>query len=183
MRWRFWLPVLQTTAMLLILWSPWTPKAHDLHVVFTNGTEIRTWTLIPGPNALEWAEGMNLPAAAIVTPAEFAIRSGKLWHSSTVVFFGLWLVGLLCWYMVGRFADDLFRWRRIRALPPSHLGDLIFALIAVPSAALLAIAFIFGDAGAPVIAGWGVAWVVVTLAALAFRTRQAIRQWHRPPVS
>jgi hypothetical protein len=176
MRFRLLLPTLQTAAMLVLIWAPWTPGAHD-------GRRVKQWTLLPGPDALDWAQGVNLPAAAIAIPVEFAARGTEGLPNFRVRFYGFWLVGLLCWYMVGRFADDLLRWRRERRLPRAHWSDLAFALIAVPSSVLLAGAFTFGDVGVSSLAVWGAVWVAVTFAALMFRLAQVIRYRRKLPSS
>jgi hypothetical protein len=168
-------------AMLLIVWAPWNLKAHHMRVVSASGTEISTWTLLP-PEAIDWAEGVNLPAVAVVTPTEFAIRKSGDLPSSKVRFYGVWLVGLLCWYMVGRLADDLVEWRRTRTLPRKNAADLTFALIATPSAALLAIAFNEADPSPQISVSWGVIWLVITVTALLFRVAQEIRQRRRRAV-
>jgi hypothetical protein len=183
MRFRFWLPVFQTAAMLLIVWAPWAPDTHALDVLLANGKEFRTWVLIPGPSAVEWAEGINLPASAVVTPLEFAVRKSDAPPNYKVRFYGFWLVGLLCWYLVGRFVDELIRWRRTRVLPPKNAVDLAFALIAVPSAALLAGVFTFGDGDKPVLASWGAIWLAITSTALLFRLVQVIRYRRKRAVS
>lgn len=180
MRFRLWLPALQTIAMLVILWAPWAPGAHELQVALTDGSKVRIWTLLPGPEALDWIEGINLPAVPVVTPVEYALRNGAV-RNPNVMVIGCWLIGLLCWYMVGRFVDDVVRWRQTRQLPPKHPGDLTFALLAAPSALLIALAVTSGGAGPPVIVGWGLGWVAVTCAALMFRTLQYFRQSHRRP--
>ena len=167
--------------MLLIVWAPWNLKAHHMRVVSASGTEISTWTLLP-PEAIDWDEGVNLPAVAVVTPAEFAIRKSGDLPSSKVRFYGVWLVGLLCWYMVGRLADDLVEWRRTRTLPRKNAADLTFALIATPSAALLAIAFNEADPSPQISVSWGVIWLVITVTALLFRVAQEIRQRRRRAV-
>jgi hypothetical protein len=81
--------VTQTIAMFLVAWSPWAPEAHKLHIALRDGREIRTWTVIPGPNSivdpLEFAQGVNLPAAAIVVPAEFVARRGLAGGTSVLV--------------------------------------------------------------------------------------------------
>jgi|SRR5579872_1401556 hypothetical protein len=174
MRFKLWLPVLQTIGMLLILWWPWAPQAHQLNIALANGAMIHSRVLIAGPAALDWAQGVNLPAAAVVIPVEFATRNPRSWRNTGVLFFGLWLVGLLCWYMSGRFLDDVFQWRR-NGMPPRHAGDLIFALIAFPSALLLMGAFDFGDVGAPATSPWAVVWTFITFAALVFRVVQIVR--------
>lgn len=176
MRFRLLLPILQTAAMLFILWAPWNPKAHEIDLVLRDGREIKGWTLVSGLDSMEWAMGVNLPAAAAVTPLEFAVRESDAPPSSRIRFFGLWLVGLLCWYMVGRFADDLLQWRRSSALPVKHWADLTFALLAVPSAILLAGAFVFDRAEPISLAVWGALWLVVTSCALVFRVAQVIKQ-------
>ena len=183
MRFRFVLPALQIIAMLLVIWAPWAPGAHELHLVPSNGTEIRVWVLIPGPTAVVWAEGINLPSAAIAIPGEFALRRADALPDYKVRFYGFWIVGLLCWYMVGRFVDDIVQWCRSKVLPKKHPGDLAFALLAVPSALLLGGNFLFGDSSVPVLFVWSAIWIAITCSALIFRVAQVIRQRRKMPVS
>jgi len=183
MRFRFWLPVIQTIAMLLITWAPWAPESHRVDILGRDGREIRTWVLIPGPDAFNFAQGMNLPAVPMIVPIEFAARRGQTWESFNFRFFGFWLVGLLCWYMVGRSVDDFLEWRRSGVLPRKHMGDVAFALLAVPSSILLAGAFLFGGADPPVLAVWSAIWLAVSCSTLTFRLLQVIRQRRRMPVS
>jgi hypothetical protein len=176
MRFTLLLPILQIAAMLLTLWAPWTPKAHA-HLA--NGQESES---VLSPTAIEWAEGVNLPASAVVTPVEFALRRPDALPNMKVRFYGFWLVGLLCWYMVGRFIDNLIQWHRAKKLPRKNAGDLAFALIAAPSAALLGIAFNEGTVQSRVLATWGIIWIAIASADLLFRVAQAIQQRRRPAV-
>jgi hypothetical protein len=183
MRFNIWLPVLQTVAMLLIVWAPWAPHAHQIRIVIRDGREMTVWTLIPRRESIDWTRGLNLPADAVVTPAEFAIRKTGEPPNLKLKFFGLWVVGLLCWYMVGRFADDLLRWRRDRMLPLRRPADVAFALLAFPSAILLGSVFFFGGENVQVLAAWSAIWVVIASAAFLFRVAQFFRETFRPPVS
>jgi hypothetical protein len=167
MRFRFVLPALQIVAMLLILWAPWTRGEH---------------TLNPGATASEWAEGINLPAAAIAIPLEYGLRGAEALPNYKLRLYGFWIVGLLCWYMVGRFVDDLVQWRRRRALPRKNQGDLTFALLAVPSALLLGGVFPFGDSNSRELTAWSAIWIVITCSALVFRVAQVIQQRRQMPL-
>jgi hypothetical protein len=177
MRFNLLLPILQTAAMLLALWGPRSPKALDSNAQLTNG---QASGRVISPTALEWAEGINLPASAVVTPAEFAMRKPDALPNMKVRFYGFWLVGLLCWHMVGRFVDDLIQWRRAKKLPRKNTGDLAFALIAAPSAALLGVAFNEGGIQSHVLATWGVIWIAIASAALLFRVVQVVQRKRRP---
>ncbi len=183
MRFRVWLPVLQTAAMLLALWAPWAPKAHAIDLIPANGREIKAWKLIPGFSAIEWAEGLNLPAAAIAVPAEFAFRKTDALPNDETRLYGFWIVGFVCWYMVGRFVDDVVRWRRSGSLPTKNRGDLAFALLAVPSTLLLGGAFLFGGGAPPILAAWSAVWVAISFSALGFRVLQLIQQRRRIPLA
>jgi hypothetical protein len=183
MRFRFWLPLIQSVAMLLVTWAPWAPQSHRVDAVLRDGREIKTWLLVPGPAALDFALGINLPAVPIVVPIEFAARRGQPWVSLNFRFFGFWLVGLLCWYMVGRLADDCLAWQRSGVLPKKNNGDVAFALLVVPSSMLLAGVFLFGGADPLVLAVWSAIWLVVSGSALTFRLLQVIRQRRSRPVS
>ena len=182
MRFRLFLPTAQTILMLVIMWAPWAPRAHEVYNVFRDGRETNTWTLLPGPYAVDWALGLNLPADAIVTPAEFALRKPGAPPNHKVIFFGLWFVGFACWYMVGRLAEDLLSWRRDGVLPPRHTLDIAFALLAAPSAALLGSVFFFGADSAPTMFAWAAVWVTITGVALLFRFLQFFRETFKPPV-
>ena len=174
MRFNLLLPILQTAAMLLILWAPSRQPASNAETLGASSTSL---------TAIEWAEGINLPASAIVTPAEFAIRKPDALPNINVRFYGFWFVGLLCWYMVGRFFDDLIQWRRARTLPRKHAGDLAFALIAAPSAALLGIAFNEGKNQSRILATWGIVLIAIASTALLFRVVQVVLQRKRRAVS
>ena len=180
---KYVLPALQTIAMLLIVWAPWNAKAHEIVARRADGVEFKVWTLIPGLDAFEWAQAINLPAVVVVTPLEFVLRKGGDLPSYKVTFYGVWLVGLLCWYMVGRFTDDLVRWWRDRTLPRKNAGDLAFALLVAPSAALVGIAFNDKETGGPLLAVWGIIWIAIASAVLLFRVAQVIRYRKRRVVS
>jgi hypothetical protein len=167
MRFRFVLPALQIAAMLLVVWVPWARATQGLN---------------PGLTAMQWAEGINLPAAAIAIPLEYGLRGADALPNYKLRLYGFWTVGLLCWYMVGRFVEDLVQWRRRRALPRKNPGDLTFALLAVPSARLLGGVFLFGDSNSRVLAAWSAIWIVITCSALVFRVAQVIQQRRKMPL-
>jgi hypothetical protein len=182
MRFRFWLPPIQSVAMFLITWAPWAPGSHQVDVLLRDGREGKTWFIVPGSEAVDLAQGINLPAVPVVVPIEFAARRGQPWVSLNFRFFGFWLVGLLCWYMVGRLVDDCLVWRHSGVLPKKHNGDLAFALLVVPSSILLAGVFLFGG-DSPLLAVWSAIWLAISGSALTFRLFQVIRQRRRMPVS
>lgn len=186
MRFRLWLPVLQSIAMLLITWAPWSPEAHRLTIVRPEERKISTWTVVPRPNIVDpfdFAEGINLPAAAVVVPIEFAARQGGSWMNTNFRFFGFWIGGLLCWYMAGRFVDDVMQWRRSRVLPTKHSIDIAFALLALPSSILLASVCLFSGPASRVLAVASAFWLAMSGAALIFRLVQIIAQRRKPEFS
>jgi hypothetical protein len=186
MRFRLWLPLLQTIAMLLITWAPWSPEAHRLTVGLPGERQISAWTLVPRPNIIDpfdFSEGINLPAAAVVVPIEFAARQGGSWMNTNFRFFGFWIAGLLCWYMAGRFVDDVIDWRRSRLLPRKNSSDIAFALLAVPSSILLASVFLFSGGASRILVVASAVWLVLSAAALIFRLAQIIAQRRKPKFS
>lgn len=186
MRFKLWLPSLQSIAMLLITWAPWAPEAHRMTIVPPEERQISTWTLVPRPTLVDpfdFAEGINLPAAAVVVPIEFAARQGGNWMNTNFRFFGFWIVGLLCWYMAGRFLDDVIQWRHRRVLPTKNASDIAFALLAVPSSILLASVFLFSGPASRVLAVTSAIWLVLSGAALIFRLVQIIAQRRKPKLS
>jgi hypothetical protein len=166
MRFRLWLPLLQTIVTLLILGVPCSRE-----------TACKIWNPTPGKAAMDWIEGMNLPAVSVVAPVEFGIRKGDALPNDKLRFYGFWLMGWLCWYMVGRFVEDLVRWRRNKSLPLKNRVDIAFALLALPSAILLEVAS--ANDGA-VMALWGKTWVILTSAAFLFRVSQLIKYRRKP---
>jgi hypothetical protein len=166
MRFRLWLPLVQTVATLLILAVPCSREA-----------ACRVWNPTPGKAAVDWIEGMNLPAVSVVAPIEFGVRKSDALPNDKLRLYGFWLIGLLCWYMVGRFLEDLSRWRRHKSLPLKNPADIAFALLALPSAILLEVAS--ANDGA-LIALWGKIWVVLTSAAFLFRVSQLIKYRRKP---
>lgn len=181
MRFRVLLPILQTLAMLLIVWAPWNPAAHQIDVILRDtGQEIKAWTLLPMFDATDWAMGVNLPAVPLVAPVEYSLRQPGALPNYKFRFFGFWFLGLLCWYMVGRFVDDLVQWRRMKTLPRKHWADLTFALIAAPSTILLAGSFTVSQGESTFLAACGVLWLFLTASAFIFRVAQIIKQRRKP---
>ena len=170
--------MLQTVVMVLVLWAPWTPHAHEIDVL-VDGTEVKTWALIAGPDSLDLAKAVNLPAGLVVSSVDLLVRNGRGFPNHRVMFFGLWGLGLVCWWMVGRFVDDVRQWRSRGELPPRRLADLLFGLIAVPSAIFLTLVYTIDGAGPRVLMAAGPIWVVVTYAGLWFRFKPFLRP--RPP--
>jgi hypothetical protein len=162
--------VVQTVAMLLLVGAWRGRSAHKLSATPENSA------------VMQWAVGINLPAVAVVAPLEFAVRESGGAPNSKVRFFGYWLVGALCWYMTGRFADDVAHWRKLRVLARASRADLAFSLIAFPSAILLAAAFGFAGAESRVISLWAILWIAVTSSDLLFRTAQLIKHRRRMTV-
>jgi hypothetical protein len=168
MRFRTWLPVMQAIAMCALAWMWWAHSAPTT----------------PGKSdILQWAEGINLPAVAVVAPLEFSIRQSEAAPNANIRFFGYWIVGLLCWWMVGRFFDELLHWQKTKTLDPAPRADLTFALIAFPSTILMAVAFGFAGTESRVISAWASVWLAITSADMIFRLAQLIRHRRRPKFS
>jgi hypothetical protein len=184
MRFRFGLPLLQTIAMLLILWSPWNPHAHELRLKFIDGGELSMWTLLPEPDVNDWAQGINLPALLCEIPIDLVIEGFEKepqFPGPNMRFFLFWSVGALVWYMVGRFIEDVAIWRRAVALPRPRLTDLAFAVEAALVALLAVLASAFGGRVDSAVLSWSsAAWLVIAYAALAFRLLQLIQHRRRP---
>jgi hypothetical protein len=177
---RFWLPAAQTLTMALILWSAWSRNVLDQRFEARTEGEVKHLAFDRLPIAIDWAQGLNLPAVTVVSPVEFSLRNREAWRNWTVMLFGLWIAGLLCWYMVGRVADDLIRWRRQHVLSPKRGSDLIFAFLALPASILVAAAYPLGNQEAVVTATWGPVWITLSVIAFVFRVFQFIKLRRRP---
>lgn len=167
--------------MALVLWSPWSQNVMNQRFEARTGGEAKYLAVVRLPIAVDWAQGLNLPAVTVVSPVEFALRDREAWRNWTVMLFGLWGTGLLCWYMVGRVIDDLMQWRRLRVLPPKHGGDLLFAFLALPGSILIAAAYPLGNPEAVVTAVWGPVWITLSAVAFIFRVYQFIKLRRRAP--
>lgn len=130
MQLRFGLPLIQTIAMTIILWAPWSPQTPKVDLVLRDGREIKTWTLLPGPdfNAIAWAQGGNLPALPAEIPIDLSSEKFPRIYERNWRFFSFWVFGALCWYMVGRCTEDIASWRVGAMLPACRRGDLTFAI-------------------------------------------------------
>jgi hypothetical protein len=178
MRLRFGLPLLQTIAMFLILWAPWSPETHKFDIVLRDGTEIRGWNVLPGPdqNTIGWAQGINLPALPAEIPIDLAYEKFQQLPELNLRFFSFWFFGALSWYMIGRAAEDIVKWRQT-ALRPPHWFDLLFAVealvLAVPSFLILTLDHSGNDLR--VLTVWSAIWVALASLALGLRLFQRVK--------
>jgi hypothetical protein len=176
--------MVQTIAMLVLVWAPWAPKAHKLDLILRDGGEIKAWTILPDPMVLDaeqWARGLNLPAIPTELPIDL-VNTREL-PSPRMQFFLFWIVGLLVWYLVGRFADDVVQWRRLRIVPPLHLIDLMFAIEATSVAILGVLVSAFDrSAGFTILHRWSAIWFVLASAILGVRIVQIVEYRRRSVV-
>ena len=182
MRFSLGLPLLQTIAMIFILWAPWSPETHKFDIVLQDGREIRGWSVLPGPDqdTLAWAQGINLPALLAEIPIDLACEKFQQLPELKLRFFSFWLFGILSWYMVGRVGEDILKWRQ-NALPPPRWVDLLFAVeafvMAVPSFLILALDHSRNDFR--VLAAWSAIWVVLASVVLGLRLFQRAKAKRR----
>jgi hypothetical protein len=169
--------------MALLAWSPLSPDARKFVLALPDGSTSTIRTHGPGPHVIEWSQGINLPAVAVVAPLEFAVREAQDLPNFRTRFYGYFVVGLLCWWMTGRFFDELAQWRKTKTLLRAPRADLTFALIAFPSTILMAAAFGFAGRESRVLSAWAVIWLAITSADMFFRVAQLIRHRRRPKFS
>jgi len=182
MRFQIWLPAMQTLAMIWLMLWPLNPEAHKVVVRRADGGTMAIVAHGPTPDAVEWAKAINLPAVPVANPIEFAFRNQSL-PSYRAEFYCCWVIGLLYWYMSGRFIDDVVLWRKTRVLERAPRGGVGFALLALPSTILMAAAFGLSGAESRVISAWAIVWLAITSAAFVFRVAQLIRHRRRPDFS
>jgi hypothetical protein len=183
MRFRVWLPIAQTIAMLWLTWSSLNQGARKFFLRAPDAMESTMGMRHAAPRSLEWAQGINLPAVTVVTPLEFAFRRTQGLPNYRIQFYGCWLIGLLCLYMTGRFVDEVARWRKTRILERAPRAGVTFALIALPSTILMAAAFGLSGQESRVISAWAIIWLLITSADFVFRVAQLIRFRRRPDFS
>jgi phosphoglycerol transferase MdoB-like AlkP superfamily enzyme len=176
------LPLLQTIAMILILWAPWAPETHKYDLLLRDGRGIRGWSLLPGPeqHTIAWAQGINLPALLVVIPIDRARERFAHLPERNLRFFSLWFFGSLTWYMTGRVGEDILMWLK-SGLPSSRRFDLLFAaeafLLAVSS--FLALVLDQSEDDFRVLTIWSGIWVVLASGALTIRLLQKAKTRRR----
>jgi hypothetical protein len=179
MRLSLGLPVLQTIAMVIIVWAPWSPQTHKFDIVLQDGREIRGWSLLPGPDqdTILWAQGINLPAMLAEIPIDLTYERFTHLPELKLRFFSFWFFGVLTWYMIGRVGEDILKWIQT-GLPSSRRFDFFFAaeafLLAVPSFLLLVLDQ--SKENPRVLTAWSAIWVVLASGALTLRLLQKARQ-------
>jgi hypothetical protein len=89
------------------------------------------------------AQAVNLPAFALTLPLELALFGPRRDNSAGAQAFSIVefaVLGIVFWFFVGRFLDDLIIWRRLRSGSRWRLLDcLVAAFIAVEATLLLAV--------------------------------------------
>lgn len=177
MRLSLGLPLLQTIAMIVIVWAPWSPQTHKFDIVLQDGREIQGWSLLPGPDAILWAQGINLPAFVVEIPIDLTCERFEHLPELKLRFFSFWIFGILSWYMIGRVAEDMLKWRQT-GLPPTRRFDVLFAVeacvVAIPSFLLLVLDQ--SKENLRILTAWSAIWVVLASAALSLRLLQKARQ-------
>jgi len=126
MRLSLGLPLLQTIAMVIIVWAPWAQQTHKVDIVLQDGRKIHNWTLLPGPDqdTILWAQGINLPALLAEVPIDLTCERFEQLPELKIRFFSFWFFGILSWYMIGRVVEDILKWRQT-GLPPSRRFDIL----------------------------------------------------------
>jgi hypothetical protein len=182
MRFRLGLPMLQTVSMLLILWAPWAPKAHRYDFLLRDGKEFKGWTILPDASVFDapsWAQAMNLPAILAEIPIDLltdAIEREEQLPDPRMRFFLFWSLGLVVWYFLGRFVEEVVQWSRTAILPRVRSADLVFAVEAGMVATLAAIVSVTGGAtDSPVLAWSSAVWFTVASSVLTVRLLQVVR--------
>lgn len=97
----------------------------------------------PGTSPSAIAVAVNLPAGIFALPLEFTFlgnspRQLRLFDAFRIVEFSV--IGIVFWFFIGRFLDDVIAWNSLRSGARWRLGDcLIAALIAMEATLVLAV--------------------------------------------
>src|SRR5258708_3960545 len=179
MRLSLGLPVLQTIAMMVIVWAPWAPQTHKFGYALEGGREIRGWSVLPGPDqdTIAWAQGINLPGLLAEIHIDLACERFEPLPELKLRFFSFWFFGILSWYMIGRVGEDILKWRQT-GLPLSRRFDFLFAVeafvLAVPS--FLVLVLDRSKENFRVLTVWSAIWAILASGALSLRLLQKARQ-------
>ena len=128
-------------------------------------------------NTILWAQGINLPALLAEIPIDLTCERFEQLPELKIRFFSFWFFGILSWYMIGRVAEDILKWRQT-SLPALRRFDLLFAVEAFVLAILSFLLLVLGQSkdNVRVLTAWSAIWVVLASAALSLRLFQKARQ-------
>lgn len=109
-------------------------------VIGSDGKEVVCHDNCPSPNLFgidseDFEIATNLPAAGAIIPLLSArwnyapdnhdYLHDPIWRSS-----GFAIAGIVVWFVVGRFVDDVIAWRETGVIPKFRIGIFLFSLIA-----------------------------------------------------
>src|SRR6266446_9285545 len=151
MRLRYLLPALEIVVCLAFVFVPlwrylpyYWPKEPD-------GTETVCHDNCPplpalfGIDPVTFAKGINLPTApavllVLLAKWDYSHDGHNYFQDPVWQGVGFALSGMIVWFFVGRFFDDLILWRKTRVWPRIRILDLIFVLLTSAVATMQTIA-------------------------------------------
>lgn len=131
----------------------------------------------PGPSPSAIAVAVNLPAGIFALPLEFTFlgnspRQLRLFDAVRIVEFSV--IGIVFWFFIGRFLDDLIAWRSLRSGSRWRLSDCAIAALIAAEATLVLAVFVteprFERDASFLISG--LFWAILGYSALIFRIAQ-----------
>lgn len=131
----------------------------------------------PGTSPSVIAVAVNLPAGIFALPLEFTFlgnspRQLRLFDAFRIVEFSV--IGIVFWFFVGRFLDDLIAWNSLRSGSRWRLSDCVIAALIAGEATLVLAVFAteprFDRDTSFLISG--LFWAVLGYSALIFRVLQ-----------
>lgn len=131
----------------------------------------------PGTSPSVVAVAVNLPAGIFALPLEFMFLGNspkqlRLFDAFRIVEFSV--IGIVFWFFIGRFLDDLIAWNSLRSGSRWRLSDCVIALV-IAAEATLVLAFLANEPRFDRDLSFlisGVFWAVLGYAALIFRILQ-----------
>jgi hypothetical protein len=191
MRFRYVLPAIEIASSVAFLFIPLYRYLPSYRPRGPDGTEIVCHDNCPplpslyGIDPVKFARGVNLPAVVVV----LSILSAKwdhgqdghdYFHDPVWQGVGFALSGIVVWFFVGRFFDDLIVWSGTRVRPRIRILDLIFVLTTSVVATVTAIA-ILGPHRVAQLSGllwlalWNIFWILIGYSGLTLRVFQLIQ--------
>ncbi len=131
----------------------------------------------PGTSPSVVAVAVNLPAGIFALPLEFMFLGNspkqlRLFDAFRIIEFSV--IGIVFWFFIGRFLDDLIAWNSLRSGSRWRLSDCVIAVL-IAAEATLVLAFLANeprfDRDISFLVS-GVFWAVLGYAALIFRILQ-----------
>jgi hypothetical protein len=190
MRLRYLLPAVEITVSVAFVFVPLWRYLPSYRLKGPDGREIvchfdcPTLPSLYRIDPVTFAWEVNRPAVVLVLSIlsatwDYSQDGHDYFHDPVWRGVGLALSGIIVWFFVGRFFDDLIMWRRTKVLQRIRILDLIFALNTSVVATVTAIGTLAFQGtqlyDLPWFIFWSMFWILVGYSGVTMRILQVIQ--------